>query len=79
MRSDVTVDYLHSYPGLQSNVPGFRVPSIVCYEPDGTVRACGAEAEALERDFDTDFVDLGDGGSDCGALVFVRRCVRTST
>ena len=63
---------------MQSNVSDFRVPSVVCYGLDGTVRACGAEAEALEREFDTDFVDIGDDGSDYGELVFVRRCVLTS-
>ena len=69
------IEDLCSYPGLQSNVSDFRVPTVICYGPDGSVRACGAEAEALEHDFDTDLVDLADEDSASDNLIFLRRYV----
>ena len=59
------------YPGRENTPNDYRVPTIVCYRPNGTVYACGAEAEAVEDDADSGFVDLAE--DDIEDLTFVRR------
>lgn len=45
----------------------------MCYRPDGSVLACGAEAEVLSDDVDSGLVDFTDDGTSIEGLTFVRR------
>ena len=61
------------YPGRENAPNDYRVPTVVCYRPNGTVHACGAEAEDLEDDVGSGLVDLAEDESNIERLVFVRR------
>ena len=65
----------HRYPGRENTPKDYRVPTIVCYRPNGVMYACGAEAEALEEDSDSGFVDVAEDEPKIEDLQFVRRYV----
>ena len=65
-------DCLCRFPGRGIKADGFRVPSVICYRRNGTVCACGEEAEALEEEVENDFVDLGDDTPPPEDLIFLR-------
>ena len=65
---------LYSFPGRGNRIDCFRVPTVICYNGDGSVRACGAEAEILEADVDNDFelIDMDDAPQTEEKLTFLR-------